>query len=90
MTSDLNCGVYTDYRPQYNEGYRDGVKAQKETTKLDIERLEKQRNELLEAFKSVKAILGAENFNGNIRNTIWHSDFETLFDYMDSVLERYK
>lgn len=56
----------------------------------EIETLRKQRNELLEAFKSVKAILESENFNGNISDTIWHSDFETLFDYMDSVLELYK
>ena len=41
---DRNCGLYTDYRPQYNEGYRDGVKSQKETTKLDMERLEEQRD----------------------------------------------
>lgn len=56
----------------------------------EIEKLRKQHNELLEAFKSVKVTLDAENLNGNIIDTLWYSDFETLFDYMDSVLERYK
>ena len=44
---------------------------------------------LEEALRNVRACLGFENEkpNGPIRDTIWYSNYETLFDYIDSTLE---
>jgi len=54
----------------------------------DLVALEMQRDELLWALKHTKKCLVDANERGVITDTLWVSDSETLFDYIDYVVEK--
>lgn len=48
-----------------------------------------QRDELLAAMKAIKiTLLGADGDDQIIGDTIWHTKNETLFDYIESEIEK--
>lgn len=51
--------------------------------------LEQQRDELLSALKDARATLDRANDDSEvIIDTIWHTPYETLFDFMDAAIEK--
>lgn len=73
----------TTHQP-LSEFERDCIKAAAE-----LRRLHSLNAELLEALRATKATLQRENERdgGAITDTIWHSGYETLFDFIDSAIE---
>lgn len=59
------------------------------TTSEGNARLIVQRDELLEVLKNSRATLERANEKyGAIRDTIWHTQHETLFDFMDAAITK--
>jgi len=52
-----------------------------------ILKLLEERDRLREAMKDTRKRLQEANESGVITDTLWYSQYETLFDYIDSALE---
>jgi hypothetical protein len=61
-------------------------------SEAEILALQAQNEKLLGDLKAIKKTLHRENDNKNsaIQDTIWHTDHQTLFDYIDASLGEHK
>lgn len=48
----------------------------------------RQRNELLAALKATRVTLERANIHYVIADTLWHTEHETLFDFIDVAIEK--